>query len=188
MNAGFRLKVWALRLFGILLVGVGVLLVAQLVALLVWQYAIALETRAWPRLPVQLLFTDHAELATKSIAPFLQFIPELQWGWIRDPKNPSALYPVAKWLLGQIHIGVLPALLGALLALKGVTTFLGQRHRLATAKQHDGDRLRRIHEYRRQQARDLSVDREVVAGEQTDLDLIETAEKAWRQDRMRVLR
>jgi len=187
MNASLRLKVWALRLFGILLVGTGVLLVAQLAALLVWQYSLALDAHAWPSLPMRLLFTDHSELATKSIAPFVQFIPEIQWGWIRDPKNPSALYPLARWLLDQIHIGLLPALAGALLALKGVTIFAGQRYRLTTAKRLDGDRLRRIHEYRRQQERGPSLERETPE-EQTDLDLIETAEKAWRQDRIRVLR
>ena len=183
MNAGFRLKVWAIRLFGVLLASVGILLVAQLAVLLVWQYSIALDTRAWPRLPGWLLFTDHSPLTTKSIAPFLQFIPELQWDWIRDPKNPSALYPVARGFLGWIHIGVLPALLGALLALKGVRTSLGQRYRLSVARQLDGDRVRRIHEYRKRQQPDLSAGGELM-DEQTDFDLIEAAERAWRQERV----
>ena len=187
MNAGFRLKVWAIRLFGVLLALAGALLVVQLVALLLWQYGIALETRAWPRLPIRLLFADHSELAAKSIAPILQFIPEIRWSWIRDPQNPSALYPVAAWLFDRVHIGVVPALLGALLALRGVLLVMRHKYALVAAKQQDGDRLRRIHEYRRQQRPDPGAERE-IAGAPPDLDLIEAAEKAWRQERLKVLR
>ena len=100
------------------------------------------------------------------------------------------MYSVAKWLLDQIHIGLVPALLGALLALKGVTIFVGRRYTLAAAKQHDQDRLRRIREYRKQQEPVLSIDREVMDGverqvmdDRTDFDLIDTAERAWREER-----
>jgi len=187
MNAGFWLKIWAIRLFGVLLALAGALLVVQLVALLLWQYGIALETRAWPRLPIRLLFADHSEIAAKSIAPILQFIPEIRWSWIRDPDNPSALYPVALWLFDRVHLGVVPALLGALLALWGVLLVIRHRYAFVAAKRQDGDRVRRIREYRKQHAPDPSAGRD-IAGAQPDLDLIEAAEKAWRQERLKVLR
>ena len=52
MNAWFHVKTRAVWLFGAALVLVGALLVLRLVALLVWQYSVALERRAWPRLPL----------------------------------------------------------------------------------------------------------------------------------------
>jgi hypothetical protein len=160
--------------------------VLQLVALLLWQYSVALETRNWPQLPLRLLFVDHAELVAKSIAPLLQFIPEVQWGWIRDPANRSSLtHEIATWVLNQLHIGLLPALLGAALALIVVTVGAGQRGRIAAVRQHEQDRLRRVHEYRRQQQ---AVVPEPQMSRDEDDELIEAAERAWRRDRMQILR
>jgi hypothetical protein len=178
MNAAFRLKVWAIRLFGILLALAGVLLVVQLAALAVWQYSIALETRAWPRLPLQLLFADHSRLATKAVAPFLPFIPELHWPWLSDPNNSSASHTFATWLINQVHIGVVPALVGILVALKGAIIFSRHRYVLAAAKRYDGDRLRRVGQYL-EERRDPSLEPEIRA----EPFLIDAADKAWHQER-----
>jgi hypothetical protein len=181
MNAGFRLKVWAIRLFGVSLALVGVLLVVQLAALLVWQYSIALDTRAWPRLPVGLLFADHSQLAAKAIAPVLPFIPELQWAWLSDPGNSSNTRAAATWLLDQVHIGLVPALLGVLLTLKGAMIFSRQRYALVVANRYDGDRLRRVGQYRKEQP-DPSLEREREAIHAEPF-LIDAADNAWRQER-----
>lgn len=185
MDTSFQLKTWAIRLFGILLALVGLLLVLQLLALLLWQYTVAVETRSWPQLPVALLFADHSQLAGKPVAPFLQFVPELRWRWIQDAKNPSAMHAVATWLLDKVHIGVAPALLGALIAWAGGMVWFRRKNVLADAKQRNQDRLRRVGEYRKDEQASLSVDRGMTADQAA---LIEVADEAWRRDRVSVLR
>jgi hypothetical protein len=181
-----KVRVWLSRLWGVALALAGGLLVLQLAALLIWQYGMALETRSWPPLALRLVFVDHAALAAKPIAPLLQFIPEVQWGWFLDPANRSSLmHQFATWVLSQVHIGVVPAILGAALAFKGVLIVLRQRGRLEAARQYKEDRLRRVHEYRKQQnARSA----EPQIRRDDDDELIEAAERAWRRDRMKVLR
>src|SRR5687767_127169 len=111
MNAWFHVKTRGVWLFGAALVLVGALLVLQLVALLLWQYSVALETRAWPRLPLVLVFSDHSQLSAAT-ARFLSVIPEVPWSWLRDPENASSvMHVLATWLLNKAHIGLVPALL-----------------------------------------------------------------------------
>jgi len=180
------LKVLISRLWGVALLFAGAALALQLVALLVWQYSLALETHNWPALPLRLLFVEHAELAARPIAPLLQFIPEVQWSWFRDPANRSSVpHELATWVFNQLHIGLLPALLGAALALIGVNVIARQRGQLAAVKQHEQDRLRRVHEYRRQQQA-VAVEPQISRDE--DDEFIEAAEQAWRRDRMKILR
>jgi hypothetical protein len=132
------------------------------------------------------MFVDHAELAAKPIAPLLQSIPEVQWGWFRDPANRSSFtHELATWAFNQFHIGLLPALLGVVLALVGFRAFARQRGRLAAVKQHEQDRLRRVHEYRRHQQA-VAVEPQMDS-DQTD-EFIEAAEQAWRRDRVQILR
>jgi hypothetical protein len=190
MKTPSRHKAWATWLSGIGLVLLGALLASQLIALLLWQYMVAVETRVWPRLPMQLLFADHSQLGGTKVAPFLQFIPELQWSWMRNPADSSALHTIAAWLLDQVHIGLVPALLGVLIALAGGIVSMRQINALAAAKQYNEDRLRRAREYR-EQHQDPTLERVMIdepansglAGDQADL--IEAAEKAWRQERVK---
>jgi hypothetical protein len=158
MNAWFQLKTRAVCLFGIALVLVGLLLVLQCVALLLWQYIVALEARAWPPLPARLLFADHSQLGGTAAAPILQFIPELQWTLISTPKNSPGMHTVATWVLDRVHIGLVPALLGAPIILLGGIVSLQQINRLAAAKRRKEDRLRRLREYR------TAVDQEGLGG------------------------
>jgi hypothetical protein len=151
MDGWFQLKTRAIWLVGIGLALVGLLLVVQLVALLVWQYLVALETRNWPSLSVRLLFADHSQLARTSVAPFLQFIPELQWNWIRIPQESPSLHSALTWLLDKVHIGLIPAVLGVPIALRGGVLAIQQKSTLADAKRRKEDRLRRIGHYRKEQ-------------------------------------
>ena len=150
MGVWFQLKTRAIWLVGIALVLVGLLLVLQLFALLMWQYMVALETRNWPSLSLRLLFADHSQLARTSVAPFLQFIPELQWNWMRVPQE-SPVHSAVTWLLDKVHIGLLPALLGVPIALRGGVLAIRQKNALADAKRRNEDRLRRIDYYRKAQ-------------------------------------
>jgi hypothetical protein len=173
MNARFHVKTRALWLFGAALVLVGGLLVLQLVALLVWQYSVALETRAWPRLPLVFVFSDHSQLSAAT-ARFLPVIPEFPWSWLRDSENGSSvMHVLATWLLDKVHIGLVPALLGVAIMIIGGIIAIRQKDMLGAAKRHDEDRRRRVREYRKAQ-QDLTVDRWII-GDQTDL--IETADK-----------
>jgi hypothetical protein len=151
MDLWFQLKTRAIWLIGIGLALVGLLLVLQLVGLLVWQYLVALETRNWPSLPVRLLFADHSQLTRTSVAPFLQFIPEIQWNWIQVRQESPSLHSAVTWLLDKVHIGLLPALLAVPIALRGGVLAIQQKNTLADAKRRKEDRLRRIGHYRREQ-------------------------------------
>jgi hypothetical protein len=148
MNVWFQVRTRVAALLAIAVALAGAALVLQLAVLLIWQYGIALQTRSWPRLPVALLFADHAQLAASSAAPLLQFIPQLEWTWIHSPAGTSPTHTIATWIVDKVHIGVAPALLGVLVVLGGIAVFLGQRSALAAARRRKADRLRRVGAYR----------------------------------------
>lgn len=152
MDRGFQVRARLARLAGVLLMLAGLGLVLQLVVLLAWQWMVAFEFRSWPELPLRLLFVDQAALNSAKLAPFLPLIPEIQWSWLRDPQALPELQAAAVWLLERIHIGMVPAILGALVALYGYSISSRQRGVLAAARQGKEDRLRRLREYRRDPA------------------------------------
>src|SRR3954465_322317 len=128
----------------------GLALVLQLAALLLWQYGVALHKPSWPRLPIELLFADHAKLAGTALAPYLEYIPRVEWRWLADREDTSATHAVVVWLLSKVHIGVVPALFGVPLALGGGKLVLEHIGALAGSRRYRADRLRRLREYRRQ--------------------------------------
>lgn len=152
MDRGFQVKARLARLFGLLLMLAGLVLVLQLVVLLAWQWMATFELRSWPALPMRLLFVDQAALGAAKLAPFLPLIPEIQWSWLRDPQVLPELHAGAVWALERIHIGLVPAILGALAALYGYSISSRQRGVLDAARQNKEDRLRRLREYRRDTA------------------------------------
>ena len=136
-------------LLGLAVALAGLALVLQLAALLLWQYGVALQKPSWPKLPVGLLFADHAKLATTALAPYLQYLPQLEWSWLANRQDTSASHAVAVWLVDKVHIGLLPALLGVPLMLGGGKLLLRQVHAMAAAKRYRRDRMRRVEQYRR---------------------------------------
>lgn len=150
MHFWLQLKRCVAALLGLAVALAGLALVLQLAALLLWQYGIALQKPAWPRLPIGLLFADHAKLATTVIGPYLQYIPQLEWSWLANREATSATHAVAVWLVDKVHIGLVPALLGVPLLLGGGRLLLRQVHALAGARSYRADRLRRLEEYRRE--------------------------------------
>src|SRR3954468_9015236 len=137
-------------LLGLIVALAGAALVLQLAALLLWQYGIALQKPSWPRLPIELLFADHAKLASTALAPYMEYIPRVEWSWLANREDTSATHAVVVWLLNKVHIGVVPALLGVALLLNGGKLLLRQISALDGARRYRADRLRRLREYRRQ--------------------------------------
>jgi hypothetical protein len=150
MSFWFQVKRCVAALLGLVVALVGLALVLQLAALLLWQYGIALQKPSWPRLPIDLLFADHAKLASTALAPYLEYIPRLEWSWLANREDTSATHAVAVWLVNKVHIGVIPALVGVPLLVNGGKLFLRQIGALAGARRYRADRLRRVAEYRRQ--------------------------------------
>lgn len=150
MSFWFQVKRCVAALLGLAVALVGLALVLQLAALLLWQYGIALQKPSWPRLPIDLLFADHARLASTALAPYLEYIPRLEWSWLANREDTSATHAVAVWLVNKVHIGVVPALLGLPLLLSGGKLLLRQISAFDGARRYRADRLRRLDEYRRQ--------------------------------------
>ena len=150
MNFWFQVKRCVAALLGLAVALVGLALVLQLAALLLWQYGIALQKPSWPRLPIELLFADHAKLAGTALAPYLEYIPRLEWSWLANRADTSATHAVTVWLVKKVHIGVVPALLGVPLALGGGKLLMRQMRAVSGARRYRADRLRRVAEYRRQ--------------------------------------
>src|ERR1043165_7518973 len=103
MNFWFQVRTRAAALLGL-----AVALVLQLAALLFWQYGIALQKASWPKLPLGLLFTDHAKLASTALAPYLEYLPRLEWSWLANRADTSATHVVAAWLRDKGQIGPAP--------------------------------------------------------------------------------
>ena len=133
---------FAVRLLAMGAVLLGVVLVLHSAALLLWQYIGLIDTRAWTALPARLWFVDQSLLSNTAAGRVLPFMPEFQWPWLSG-------HPVASWILDRMHIGVLPAALGALLVAGGRAAVRHQTEALKLAKQHTQDRLRRAREYRK---------------------------------------
>jgi hypothetical protein len=149
MTPWFHLRSAIAWLIGAALVLAGTLLFLQLAALLVWQYAVALDTRAWPKLPLLVVFAEPAKL-TAITAQFMAVIPAIEWSWLRDPQNATTVpHMAATWLLGALHVGLIPAIFGLIAAFFGAKVMLRQRARYAAARRQRDDRLRRVRAYRR---------------------------------------
>ena len=134
---------FAMRLLAMGAVAAGVLLVLHSAGLVLWQYLGLVETRTWTALPARLWFTDQTMLANTATAPVLPFIPEMRWPWLSN-------HHAAGWVLERLHIGVVPALIGALLAWGGHHIVRRQTDAIRLARQQKEDRLRRARLYRRE--------------------------------------
>jgi hypothetical protein len=149
MNFRFQVKARVAALLGLAVALAGLALVLQLAVLLFWQYGIALQKASWPKLPLGLLFADHAKLASTALAPYLEYLPRLEWSWLANRADTSAPHVVAVWLVDKVHIGLVPALLGVPLVLGGGKLVLRQIRALSGARRYRADRLRRLDQYRR---------------------------------------
>lgn len=102
---------------GVVVIGLAPL--SYLVGLAAWQLHVYLEAGTWITLPASLVFADRALLQGGSIAPVLGFIPHLAWGW--------SAHDVLRQIAGNVHIGVLPGLVGLCVIVVGISSLLRQR-------------------------------------------------------------
>ncbi len=135
------MKAWFALLFAAVVVIAGVMPVLYCVALLAWQVSVLAQTGSWVALPATLLFSDHALLQGGKAARVLAFIP--QWPW--------AAHDTVTWILGRVHVGLVPALVGLAVMALGMLGVLRQRAAIRAGKQRDEDRLRRVRDYRREE-------------------------------------
>ena len=117
---------------GVVIVGVAAVL--YLLGLLAWQLDTRLETGSWVALPSALVFADRALLQGGDLAPVLAFIPhftylftQLNWTWNTNE--------VVAQLLNQLHLGVLPGLIGCAIMAAGISGVLRQRLLIRIHKQ-----------------------------------------------------
>jgi hypothetical protein len=142
------MRAWTAHIFPAALILIGAVPVLYLAALFAWQLATSVQLGSWVPLPASLLFTDHSLLQAGKAAPVLAFIPDLSWAWRAGPDAPAPLM----WILGKMHLAVLPALAGLLVAGHGVLSLLQQRALLRFYRQEHEDRLRRAQDYQRTMA------------------------------------
>lgn len=131
MNAGSPLRKARMGyLFAVVLVLAGLVPVLYLLALLGWQMSASIAPAGkWIPLPLALVFTDHS----------LAFIPKFPW----------VAPPTVAEVLDSVHVGLIPAVLGAGLIALGVLRALRQKALIRTYRQRNEDRVRRISDYRR---------------------------------------
>lgn len=143
MKAWFRLlSARTLLLLSGALVPLGVVPVLYLLALVGWQISARIQGGVWVRLPATLVFTDPSLLQAGKAAPVLPFIPYVDWS--------GSTTDAAVWILSQLHVGLVPALLGCAIAAFGVVGVLRQKTAIRVQKQRKADRVRRMQDYRRE--------------------------------------
>jgi signal transduction histidine kinase len=151
MKAWFRLlKARALLLLSVGVTLVGLLPLLYLFGLIGWQFNARFEDGRWVALPAALMFTDHALLQGGKAAPVLAYIPQLlvpqlDWSWTTNE--------VAAAILGKLHVGLVPALIGCAVMAVGISGVLRQWTLLRIHKERKRDRVRRIDDYRREASR-----------------------------------
>ena len=153
MKAWFRLlKARTLLLLSAGVAIVGLVPVLYLLGLVAWQFSVRLEGGPWVALPTALMFTDHALLQAGKVAPVLAYIPQLpfDWAW--------TTHEAAVWILGKLHVGIVPALIGCAIMAVGISGVLRERVLIRIHKERKKDRVRRIEDYRREAGRTDAAD------------------------------
>ena len=124
--------------------------VLYFIALFGWQISGVFQAGSWIPLPAALAFTDHSLVQAGKAAPVLPFIPQLHWSW--------ATHKVVAWMLGQLHVGLIPALVGLAVTAIGALRVLQQNDVIRVQEQWHEDRLRRVLDYRREDGRAHALD------------------------------
>jgi hypothetical protein len=129
---------------------VGIVPVLYLLALLGWQFAGIFLWGTWVPLPAALLFLGEPTSAGKAAAvlPFIPYVPGVQ-----------VTNSVAASILGNVHVAVIPALLGCAIVARALLGIFRQKARIHAIKLRAEDRVRRIDDYRRNSAADHFGDR-----------------------------
>jgi hypothetical protein len=155
MKRWFRLlRARTLLLFFAAVVVVGLLPLVYFGGLVAWQFDVRLDGSKWVALPATLMFIDHALLQSGKAAPVLAYIPQLDWAWnareVADGLGPQ----LVGLILDKLHVGLVPALIGCAIIALGIAGVLRQSALIRMQKDRSKDRVRRIAEYQRDEARD----------------------------------
>lgn len=135
-------------MFGIGVMLAGLLPMLYFVALIAWQFTVLFETESWVKLPLTLVFTDHALLQAGKAAPVLPLVPQLPWPWLMNPESLLPAHQLVTSLLGRLHVGLPFALGGVPVVLLGVLCVRRHSAALRAEKQRRADQLRRVQDYR----------------------------------------
>jgi hypothetical protein len=133
---------------GVVLIGLAAL--AYLIGLLAWQIDMQMKSGAWIALPAGLAFVDRAPLQGGSLAPVLAFIPQLDSTW--------TTHDVVWRVLSQLHIGLIPGLVGFGVMTVGISSLLRQRTLIRIHKERRKAPVQRLDKHRRE-AKPVSDDR-----------------------------
>ncbi|HEY8250668.1 MAG TPA: hypothetical protein VIG70_08680 [Burkholderiales bacterium] len=144
------MKARKVPVFGVALVVAGLALVLYFVALFAWQITASIQIRSWIALPATLLFSDHSLLQAAKAAPVLEFIPEVPWPWLMNPDAWLPVHSAVTWILTRVHVGLPFALVGLPVMALGVLAAMRRKAVFHAQRQQYEDRLRRTHDYRRE--------------------------------------
>ena len=103
----FKARILLLCSLGVVLIGLAPL--AYAIGVLAWQLHMYRETGILIGLPASLVFKNHA----------LACIPHLDWAW--------SSHEVVRQIASNVHIGVIPGLIGCAMLAVGISSLLRQR-------------------------------------------------------------
>lgn len=129
---------------------IGLAPLAYLGGLLAWQIDMQLKTGTWIALPAGLAFVDRALLQGSNLAPVLAFIPQLDSTW--------TTHDVVWRVLSQLHIGLIPGLIGFGVMAVGISSLLRQATLIRIHKVRRKAPVQRLDKHRRE-AKPVSDDR-----------------------------
>jgi hypothetical protein len=111
---------------GVVILGLPPLL--YFLGLLAWQFHTLHETGYWVALPAALLSAERALLQSGNLAPVLAFIPHIDWPWTTNE--------VGARILSELHVGLVPGLIGFAIMAVGISSLLRQRVLIRIHKEH----------------------------------------------------
>ena len=109
-----------------------------------------MKSGAWIALPAGLAFVDRAALQGGNLAPVLAFIPQLDSTW--------TTHDVVWRVLSQLHIGLIPGLIGFGVMAVGISSLLRQATLIRIHKERRKAPVQRLDKHRRE-AKPVSDDR-----------------------------
>ena len=125
---------------GVVLVGLAPL--AYAIGLVAWQIDSYYNTSSWISLPAGLAFVDRASLQAGNLAPVLAFIPHLD--------SPLTTHAVVWRILSNLHLGLIPGLVGCGILAVGISSALRQRALIRIHKARRKAPVQRLEPQRRE--------------------------------------
>ena len=135
-----KARILLLCSLGVVLIGLAPL--GYAIGLVVWQVDVYRNTGAWIALPAGLAFVDRAPLQAGNLAPVLAFIPHLDSTW--------TTHDVVWRILSNLHLGLIPGLIGFGILAVGMSSALRQRALIRIHKARRKAPVQRLEPQRRE--------------------------------------